>query len=144
MRWGRLGSARSPYAQEREHEIEQILVALDPSAHSLAALEAAVRMASRLEAELLGLFVEDANVRRLADLSFVQEVGLFTASCRRIEIRELSRQLQVQAGTMRRRFSIVTRGLGTRCTFREIRGRVVSEVLGAASEVDVVILGKGA
>jgi nucleotide-binding universal stress UspA family protein len=127
-----------------EHEIERILVALDPSEHSRAALEAAARMASRLDAELMGLFVEDVNVRRLAELPFAQEVGLFTAGCRRVETQELSRQLRVQAGRVRRRFQTITRRVETRCTFREVRGRVALEVLRAAAEADVVILGKGA
>ncbi|MFO7742073.1 MAG: universal stress protein [Anaerolineae bacterium] len=129
---------------EGGHGIERIVVALDPSAHSLAALEAAARMASRLGAELVGLFVEDINVRRLADLPFGREVGFFSASCRRVETQQLSRQLRVQAGTVRRRFRIATRSIATRCTFREVRGPVPREVLKAAAEADMVILGKGA
>lgn len=136
--------AQSPEIREGAHEVERILVALDPSEHSSAALEAAARMASRLDAELMGLFVEDVNVRRLAELPFAQEVGLFTAGCRRVETQELSRQLRVQAGTIRRRFRTTTRRVETRCTFREVRGRVAPEVLRAAAEADVVILGKGA
>jgi nucleotide-binding universal stress UspA family protein len=126
-----------------EHGIERILVALDPSEHSRAALRAAARMAARLDAELTGLFVEDVNVRRLAELPFIQEVGLFTGTCRRVETQQLSRQLQVQAGRMRRQFTISTRAVETQCTFRAVRGRVAREVLRAAAEADVVVLGKG-
>jgi hypothetical protein len=71
-------------------------------------------------------------------------VGFFTANCRRVETRQLSRQLRVQAGTVRRRFRISTQSVEVRCTFREVRGRVAPEVLRAAAEADVVILGKGA
>jgi nucleotide-binding universal stress UspA family protein len=127
-----------------EHAIDRILVALDPSLHSRAALEAAAAMAARFEAELMALFIEDANIRRLTELPFVQEVGFYTGSCRSVESRELSRQLRVQAGRMRRRFTLVTRHIETRCSFQEIRGRVAPEVLKAAAEVDVAILGKGA
>ncbi len=130
--------------REGDHGIERILVALDPSTHSGAALEAGARMASRLGAELIGLFVEDVNVRRLAELPFVQEVGFFTGRCRRVETRELSRQLQVQAGRVQTRFRVRTQRLATRCTFRVVRGRVAPEVLAAAAEADVVIMGKGA
>lgn len=139
-------SATAPRPQDREpgHGIRRILVALDPSLHSLAGLEAGARMAARLNADLIGLFVEDVNVRRLADLSFIQEVGLFTATCRQVQTHELSRQLRVQAGRVRRQFSIRTRSLRTRCTFRVVRGRVAPELLSAAAEADLVILGKGA
>lgn len=130
--------------QEAGHGVERILVALDPSAHSLAALKAAAVMAARFEAKLLALFVEDVNVRRLTEIPFVQEVGFYTGSCRRVETRELSRQLRVQAGSIRRHFRRRTQHIEARCTFREIRGRVASEVLKAAAEADVIILGKGA
>lgn len=136
--------ARGTGGVPRGPNIERIVVALDPSRHSRAALEAAVLMAARLEAELLGLFVEDANVRRLAELPFAEEVGLFTASCRRVETHELSRQLSVQAGRVRRDFGISTRRVTRQCTFRIVRGRVAQEILKAAAEADVVILGKGA
>lgn len=135
---------RRPNHQGGEHGIEQIVVALDPSAHSMAALEAAVRMAGRFGADLQALFIEDVNIRRLTDLPFVQEVGLYSGSCRRVEVQELSRQLRVQVGRIRRRFGTMTRHIETRCTFRKIRGQVASEVLSAAAEADVVIIGKGA
>lgn len=130
--------------QREEQAIERILVALDPSAHSRAALAAAARMAMRFRAELMAMFVEDANVRRLSELSFVQEVGLYTRQCRTVEVGELDRQLRVQAGRMRQAFNVVTRRIETRCTFRQVRGRVAQQVLEAAAEVDVVIVGKGA
>ena len=130
--------------QREEQAIERILVALDPSAHSRAALAAAARMAMRFRAELMAMFVEDANVRRLSQLSFVQEVGLYTRQCRSVEVGELDRQLRVQAGRMQQAFSVVTRRVETRCTFRQVRGRVVQQVLEAAAEADVVIVGKGA
>jgi len=135
---------REPGEEGLQHGIERIVVALDPSAHSRAALEAAARMAARLGAELQALFIEDVNIRRLTELPFVQEVGLYTGSCRRVEVHELSRQLRVQAGRMRHHFGAITQHIETQCTFQEIRGSVTSEVLSAAAEADVVILGKGA
>jgi len=131
-------------AREANHQIERILVALDASAHSLAALEAAASMAARFDAELVALFVEDVNIRRLTELPFVQEVGFYSGRCRRVDVRELSRQLRIQAGRIRQYFKVTTRHIQTRCTFVEFRGHVSSEVLAAASDADVLILGKGA
>jgi hypothetical protein len=53
-------------AEKREFEIHRILVALDASVRSLAALEAAAELAAEWHAELLGLFVEDVELLRLA------------------------------------------------------------------------------
>lgn len=137
-------SVDGPVKANGDPGINRILVALDPSAHSRAALAAGAALADCFRAELLALFVEDANIRRLSELPFVQEVGFYTGTCRRVQVGELSRQLRVQAGTMRREFRVVTHHIETRCTFRKIRGRVAREVLAAAAEADVVILGKGA
>ena len=58
--------------------VRRILVAVDASHHSIAALEAAVELATRFQAELLGLYVEDINLLRLAQLPFGREVGTFS------------------------------------------------------------------
>jgi nucleotide-binding universal stress UspA family protein len=130
--------------QDREQAIQRILVALDASAHSLSALEAAVKMAAQFQADLLGLFVEDANVQRLAEIPFAQEIGSFSARRRRVDGEQLIRQVRAQVSRVRRHFRTQTRRAELTCTFRTTRGRVVTEVLTAADDVDVVILGKEA
>jgi K+-sensing histidine kinase KdpD len=46
---------------ENELTIKRILVALDASSHSNAALRMATELASQLDAELTGIFVEDKS-----------------------------------------------------------------------------------
>ena len=58
----------------RAAEIRRILVALDASPHSLPLLQVAAELASRMEAELLGLFVEDIELLRLADSPYACEI----------------------------------------------------------------------
>jgi nucleotide-binding universal stress UspA family protein len=129
--------------EERQSpSIERILVALDASPHSLAALEAAVDLAARFQAELAGLFVEDENLLRLADLPFVSEIGVFTATRRRIDSKELERQMRVQGRRVRRVFTLTTERAQVRRSFSIVRGTVLSEVLTAASEADVLVLGQ--
>jgi nucleotide-binding universal stress UspA family protein len=122
--------------------IERILVALDASPHSLAALEAAVDLAARFQAELSGLFVEDENLLRLAELPFVREIGIFTATRRRIDSEEMERQIRVQSRRVRRVFTLTTERAHVQRSFRVARGAVLSEVLSAAAEADVLVLGQ--
>jgi nucleotide-binding universal stress UspA family protein len=122
--------------------IKRILVALDASPHSLAALEAAVDLAARFEAELSGLFVEDENLLRLAELPFVSEIGIFTATRRRIDGEEMERQIRVQSRRVRRVFTLTTERAHVKWSFRVARGTVLAEVLSAASEADVLVLGQ--
>jgi nucleotide-binding universal stress UspA family protein len=127
--------------QEQTLTIDRILVALDASPHSLAALEAAAELAEHFQAELAGLFVEDENLLRLADLPFVHEVGLYSATRRRIGGKEMERQIRVHSRRVRRAFIVTTERSRVRWTFRVARGTVLTEVLTAASEADVLVLG---
>lgn len=129
-------------SQEQQANVERILVALDSSPSSLAALDAAAELATGFRAELLGLFVEDINLLRLAELSFTQEVGLFSARSRRLEIRHVERQFRSQASEARRALERIAERTQLDCTFRVARGMIVSELLTAASEADMIILGK--
>lgn len=122
--------------------IKRILVALDASPHSQAALQAAVELAVRFEAEVAGLFVEDENLLRLAELPFVREVGLFTATRREVGGSDMQRQIRIQSRTVRRVFTGTTERAQVRWRFRVTRGTVLSEVLAAASEADVLVLGR--
>jgi nucleotide-binding universal stress UspA family protein len=128
--------------QEPTLTIDRILVALDASPHSLAALEAAAELAERFQAELAGLYVEDVNLLRLADLPFVSEVGLFSATRRQIGGQEIERQIRVQSRHVRRVFSLRTERASVSWSFRVVRGTVLTEVLTAASEADVLVLGR--
>jgi nucleotide-binding universal stress UspA family protein len=128
--------------EERDLTIRRILVALDASPHSFAALDAAIELAARFEAELEGLYVEDINLLRLAELPFVQEVGIYSARRRQLNLRELERQLRAQTVRIRRSFQGATAQAEITCRFRVSRGAVVSEVVTAASGSDVVILGR--
>jgi nucleotide-binding universal stress UspA family protein len=129
--------------EERELTIRRILVALDASPHSLAALEAAVDLAARLRAELSGLFVEDVNLLRLAGSPFAQEIGFFSATRRRLDAREIERQLRAQASRARQALQTIAERAQVRWSFRVARGVIGSELLTAASEVDLIILGRG-
>lgn len=130
-------------AQDRQrYKIRRIVVALDASAHSYAALEAAVRMAAHFGAELLGLYVEDINLLRLAELPFVREVGSFSTASRRVEGRDLERQLRLRTLTIQRRFISLATQQQVQQTFRVTRGKVVTEIRQAAAGADVLIVGK--
>jgi nucleotide-binding universal stress UspA family protein len=128
--------------EKRDQIIRRILVALDASPHSVAALEAAVELADRFQAELEGLFVEDINLLRTAELPFAREVGMFSARRRRLDTEEMERQLRAQTIRIQRIFRSATERREITCTFRVSRGSIESEVLTAASGTDVLIMGR--
>lgn len=126
----------------RELSIRRILVALDASPHSLAALETAAELAGRLRAELTGLFVEDINLLRVAEFPFARELRYFSTTFRRMELRELEMQLRSQARWMREELARIAERQQIPWSFRVARGAVASEVLSAQAEADLVVMGK--
>lgn len=129
-------------AQNRAQNIRKILVALDASVHSTAALQASIELAARLDAELIGLFIEDIDLFRLTEFPFVREVSFFTSSLRRLDLAQLERQLKVQAGRLQNLLSSQANRAGISWDFRVARGAVTSEVMAAAAETDLIVLGK--
>ena len=126
----------------RAPKIQRILVAVDASPHSRAALEAAGELAARFDAELLGLFVEDLNLLRLAELPFTEELGLFSARRRRLHTGDLRRQLRIQARRAQETFSLVVERTEVTGEFHVVRGYVSHEILEASADADIVLLGK--
>lgn len=129
-------------SKQVERTIRHILVALDASPHSLAALETAADMAAYLEAELSALFIEDINLLNLADLPFIKQVDPLSASLLPLDRQHISRQFRMQAIRARKALEQVADRTHVQWSFRVIRGHVTTEIMTAASEADLVILGK--
>ena len=77
--------------------IARILIALDPSPASQMACLAAVELAAALRAELVGMFVEDTELLRSAELSVTREIGVVTGRLRPLEVGDLEAQLRIHA-----------------------------------------------
>jgi nucleotide-binding universal stress UspA family protein len=121
--------------------LRRLLIAFDASAPSLAALEAAAALSVSLEAPLLGLFVEDLNLLRLAGLPFARVFSANRLWRRSLTVSEMERVLRAQAALaeeiMRRQLA----GHPLPWSFRRVRGELAAELLAAAREVDLVVLG---
>jgi nucleotide-binding universal stress UspA family protein len=120
--------------------IRRILVALDASTHSLAALEAAVELAERVEAEIEGVFVEDINLMRLAELPIALQLSLPTGLQRRIDAAVIEQEMRALAAEARKALETAAERTHVRWTFRVVRGRVEAELTAAAGEADLVVL----
>jgi nucleotide-binding universal stress UspA family protein len=122
--------------------IRRIVVALDASPTSLAALEAAAQIAALWKAEMVGLFIEDADLLRLASLPFVRELGSFSATPRPLDPTAVERQLRSLAARAEQAFLQTAHRRQVRAQFHVSRGRVVSELLATVGETDWLSLGK--
>jgi nucleotide-binding universal stress UspA family protein len=121
---------------------QRILVALDGSPQSRAALDAAVRLAVVFGAEVRGLFVEDERLLRAARLPFVKEVRSHGAPPRRLSGGRVQRQLRRQAGHAERALRRRARQGEVPHAFRTVQGDVTQELRRAAEDADLLVLGK--
>ncbi|MCJ7739113.1 MAG: universal stress protein, partial [Anaerolineae bacterium] len=122
--------------------IKRLVVALDASQQSIVALEAAADLAASLKAELRGVFVEDIELLRIADLPVAREVLYPCGTGCRIETDRLRRQLRAQASQARQALTSICERRHIRWSFETVRGSVESEVLAAANDADLLILGR--
>jgi nucleotide-binding universal stress UspA family protein len=128
--------------EEPDETIRRILVALDASSHSLAALQAAADLAARLDAEIQGLYVEDIRLLRLSDHPLARELNFYTPNARIFDRQSAELQLRTQARQARRAMERLADRIQLRWSFRVVQGSVPIEVLNAAEESDLVVMGK--
>lgn len=128
--------------EPQEPEVYRVLVALDATEDSLTSLDLATRLAAKLRAEIEGLFVEDINLLRMADLPCTRVVSVATTSGQGLDLSSMERELRRQARVARDMLAMNAERFSVRWSFRTARGAMASEILAAASEADIVIVGK--
>lgn len=126
---------------ERATTFRRIVVGVDASAASLDAVAAAADLARRVGAELAGLFVEDEDLLRLAALPFARVVRVPSGAREAIDREAAERELRAVAARAREAIERAASGRRVSASFRVRRGRVVAEVLAAAGEEDLLVLG---
>ena len=129
-------------SEETSSPLQRILVALNASPHSRAALDAAVHLAEIFEATLKGVFIEDERLLQAAQLPFAEEVRAYTTSPKRLTDRRVQRQLRYQAEYAEHTLQYAAEQAEVDYDFETVQGHVTRELLQAAPEVDLLVLGK--
>jgi nucleotide-binding universal stress UspA family protein len=124
--------------------VRRIVLALDETPHVRAALDTAVRLAARLHADLVGIFVEDYDLLRVSELPFAAEISFFAPRPRPLDTASMQRSLRAQAARLRRMFEQAAREHGVSCEFRTRRGHVGAELLASAELGEMLVLEKAA
>lgn len=120
-------------------KIRRVIVPLDPGPRRRALLEAAAEAAERMEAELVGLFVENQDLLHFAALPFALEVGVASATRRARDVESMERLLRALAKEAQEMLASIAGRAPVRWSFRVARGAPLAELLAAAEEADLVI-----
>ena len=116
-----------------------VVVALDIHDDRGSAIELAGALARDGARELIGVFVEDAELLEHAGSRLAREVMLSGAE-RAFERAALERQLRAQAGRARASFEAATARLGLRYTFEVARGNIITEAIKRAAAAEALVL----
>jgi len=119
--------------------LRRIVVGLDAGPRGRATLQAAAQLAARMQAELVGLFVEDIDLLHLAGLPFAREVGYPSATLRPLDVAAMERALRAAADEVHRMLAAIAGRGPLSWSFRIARGAVLSELRAAATEGDIVV-----
>lgn len=118
--------------------VRRIVVAADASAPGRAALDAAIRIAQRLEAELEGLYLEDVNLKRLAALPIAREFQFGGVARSAAAVAD---DLRAEGMRLRRAFEAATARAQVRASFRVAEGHLEHSMVAEAGEADLLIIG---
>lgn len=119
--------------------IERVVVPLDASSETRAAIDTAARLAARTKAPLHGIFVEDEDLLRLARLPFARQV---TPGAGAIPFTPEQAELELRAAAERNRRDLLAAAdrRHVACSFEIVQGGSET-ALSAASERDLVVAG---
>jgi len=127
-------------ALNTETIIRRVAVALDASLASSQALQAAAELAASLQAELEGIFIEDINLIRLAELPFTREIRPASMTEETVNVQRMEQELRSLARQEQQKLELIAREKGISCSFRIRRGQIKAELMEAVAEVDVMTL----
>jgi hypothetical protein len=91
------------------------------------------------EIEMHGVFLEEAEIRHAAELSFVKELCRVTFSVREFNSDHFERALSLRMRTARRALAVLAKRTGVTHSFRNVRGPAISLLQEAAAESDITV-----
>lgn len=118
----------------------RITVALRGGSADLGLLGSAARLAQDIYAELSGVFLEDIELLRLAELPLAMEICTSTGARRPVDVGELSRRLASQAAAAEKALARAAEGAGIVWSFRVSRGVVAALLKQATAEADITLV----
>lgn len=118
----------------------RITVALRGGSADAGLLGSAARLAQEIYADLSGVFLEDIDLLRLAELPLAMEICTSTGVRRPVDVADLSRRLASQAAAAEKALARAAEGAGIVWSFRVSRGVVAALLKQATAEADITLV----
>ena len=120
-------------------KIRRIVVRLDPAPRSRVVMDAAAALAGALEAELVGLFVENVDLLHFAGLPFAREIGFPSATRRVLDVAAMERALRARAKQAQELMALVGRRTAVPWSFQIAPATSATSAPQLVTEEDLVV-----
>lgn len=124
--------------QAPAHSFTRLVLGLQTSRDEHA-LRFGVEFANLLHLDLLGLFVEDVNLRQLARFPFARELRTLEGDWRPLQLDRLSNELDLATRRAERLFADAAKALTGKYRFEVVRG-AVSEAISLVSRANDIVM----
>lgn len=124
--------------------IRRMVVALDLSPAARSMLPEALRLATRLQADAEGLFVEDSRMMNVLAGEGLpsRHVSTVTGHPETLDARAMDAALRAQSAMLSRHVSATATALRCRCEFRTMRGSVAETLVSQTEQDDLLVLSR--
>jgi hypothetical protein len=117
-----------------------IVVAVNAGRRCARTLELAASLATNAGADLEVVFVEDADLLRLADLPVTFEIDRISGMSRKMDARSMLRALRCEVQQVHREIARLGRNTSLRARVRVVRGHYLTEALAASAHGGVTFV----
>jgi hypothetical protein len=117
-----------------------VVVAINTARRCGETLELATALAASVGADLEVVFVEDADLLRLADLPITREIDRISGISRELDGPRMLRALHCEARQLRQVLARIGRASSVRSTLKVVRGHYLTEALAASASVELTFV----
>lgn len=123
---------------------QRVVVAIDDAGAAAEAVDAAVQLAAALDAQLMALFLENADLTRAAALPFLRETGAVSGTVRPMASSAMLRALRSHAEQVRAAVAAAAEASGLAWQFEIVQGRRVAAICAAREALDLLVFAQTA
>lgn len=120
--------------------IKRIIVSVETGGFNSSAMQSAVILASRLQADLCGLFIEAPELLEIARLPFTREITLHTTQSRDLSGAAIERHFIAMANQMRHTIEKMAKISNVACSFRTIRGSHLESMISESDDFQLLLI----
>lgn len=110
-------------ADKQQADKPMVMLTVDASRYSLTTIDLAVEIAASVQTRLHGLFIEDENLLRIADLPCTREITFLTAQERPTDVQQMQRSLRSMAEQFRKYLEQAANASQVIWSFDTVRGQ---------------------